>query len=86
MSKLSEKDMEELRDILSLGCDYADTKTVVHETVDETLADMGIDLGIECMLITDGEFKGSVPLEEFVDEFYSKMIEKVLNVVSTQGD
>lgn len=56
MSKLSEKDMEELKDILSLGCDYADTKTVVHETADETLADMGLDLGIECMLITDGEF------------------------------
>lgn len=86
MSKLSEKDMEELKDILSLGCDYADTKTVVHETADETLTNMGIDLGIECMLITDGEFEGSVPLEEFVDKFYSKIIEKVLNVVSTQGD
>ena len=84
MSKLSEKDMEELRDILSLGCDYADTKTVVHETADETLVNMGFDLGIECMLITDGEIEGSVPLEEFVDKFYSKMIEKVLNVVSTQ--
>ena len=84
MSKLSEKDMEELRDILSLGCDYADTKTVVYETADETLVNMGIDLGIECMLITDGEFEGSVPLEEFVDKFYTKMIEKVLNVVATQ--
>lgn len=84
MSKLSEKDMEELRDILSLGCDYADTKTVVYETADETLVNMGIDLGIECMLITDGEFEGSVQLEEFVDKFYTKMIEKVLNVVATQ--
>ena len=45
---------------------------------------MGFDLGIECMLITDGEFEGSVPLEEFVDKFYTKMIEKVLNVVATQ--
>lgn len=84
MSKLSEKDMEELRDILSLGCDYADTKNVVHETADETLSDMGIDLGIECMLITDGEFEGSVPLEEFVDKFYSKTIEKIMNVLKTQ--
>ena len=86
MSKLSEKDMEELRDILSLGCDYADTKTVVHETADEILADMGLDLGIECMLITDGEFEGSVSLEEFVYKFYSKMIEKILNIVFTQGN
>ena len=83
---MSEKDMEELRNILSLGCDYADTKTVVHETADETLAVMGFDLGIDCMIITDGEFEGSVPLEEFVDKFYSKMIEKVLNVISTQDN
>ena len=47
MSKLSKKDLQELRDIFSLGCDYADTETVVHETADKTLQDMGIDLGIE---------------------------------------
>ena len=83
MGKLSKKDMEELKDIFSLGCEYADTKTVVHETADKTLEVMGIDLGIECMLVVDGEYDGAVPLEEFVDKFYSKMIEKVLNVVST---
>ncbi len=85
MGRLSEKDMEELREFLSLGCDYADTKTVVHETADKTLADMGIELGIECMLITDGEFEGSVALEEFVDMFYSNIVQNILNVVSTQG-
>ena len=77
--------MEELRDIFSLGCDYADTKTVVHETADMTLQDMGINLGIECMLVVDGEYEGNVGLEEFVDKFYSNMIEKILNVVETQG-
>lgn len=85
MGKLSKKDMEELEDILSLGCDYADTKTVVHETADKTLCDMGIDLGIECMLITDGEYEGSICLEEFVDNFYTSIVKNVLNVVETQG-
>lgn len=84
MSKLSKKDLQELRDIFSLGCDYADTKTVVHETADKTLQDMGIALGIECMLITDGEYEDSVGLEEFVDKFYSNIIENVMNVISTQ--
>lgn len=84
MSKLSKKDIEELRDILSLGCDYADTKTVVYETVDKTLQELGSDLGIECMLITDGEYEGNIGLEEFVDKFYSKIIQNVLNVVATQ--
>lgn len=84
MAKLTEKDMEEIKDILSLGCDYADTKTVVHETADDTLRDMGIDLGIECMLVVDGEYEDSIGLDEFVDKFYSNMIEKILNVVATQ--
>lgn len=84
MAKLTEKDMEEIKDILSLGCEYADTKTVVHETADDTLRDMGIDLGIECMLVVDGEYEDSIGLDEFVDKFYSNMIEKILNVVATQ--
>lgn len=86
MGKLSKKDMEELKDIFSLGCEYADTKTVVHEAADKALEVMGINLGIECMLVVDGEYEGDAPLDEFVDLFYSNIIENVLNVISTQGD
>lgn len=84
MAKLSKKDMEELRDIFSLGCDFADTKTVVHEVADKTLQDLGADLGIECMLITDGEYEGSIGLDNFVDNFYSNIIQNILNVIATQ--
>ena len=43
------------------------------------------DLGsIECMLVVDGEYEDSIGLDEFVDKFYSNMIEKILNVVTTQ--
>lgn len=86
MGKLSEKDIEELKDIFSLGCEFADTKTVVHEAADKALEIMGNNLGIECMLVVDGEYEGVAPLEDFVDLFYSHIIENVLNVISTQGD
>ena len=84
MAKLSQTDMEELKDILSLGCDYADTKTVIHEVADKTHQELGVDLGIECMLITDGEYEGDIGLEKFVDKFYLNVIQNVLNVVATQ--
>lgn len=84
MAKLSKKDIEELRDIFSLGCDYADTKTVVHEVADKTLQDLGVDLGIECMLVTDGEYEGNIGLDDFVDNFYSNIIQNILNVIATQ--
>ena len=84
MSRLSKKDIEELRDFFSLGCDYADTRTVVHETADRTLQEMGVDLGIECMLVVDGEYEGNIALEDFVEAFYSNIIQNVMNVIETQ--
>lgn len=84
MGKLTKKDMEEIRDILSLGCEYADTKTVIHEIADKTLSDMGMDLGIECMSIVEGCGENDIELEDFVDNFYTAVIEDVLNVVETQ--
>ncbi len=84
MGKLTKKDMEEIRDILSLDCEYADTKTVVHETADKTLSDMGMDLGIECMSVVEVCAEKDIELEDFVDNFYTAIIEDVLNVVETQ--
>lgn len=84
MGKLTKKDMEEIRDILSLGCEYADTKTVIHEIADKTLSDMGMDLCIECMSIVEGCGENDIELEDFVDNFYTAVIEDVLNVVETQ--
>lgn len=84
MGKLTKKDMEEIRDILSLDCEYADTKTVIHETADKTLSDMGMDLGIECMSVIEGWGENDIELEDFVDNFYTAIIEDVLNVVETQ--
>lgn len=84
MGKLTKKDIEEIRDILSLDCEYADTKTVIHETADKTLSDMGIDLGIECMSVVEGCGENDIELEDFVDNFYTAIIEDVLNVVETQ--
>ena len=58
----------------------------MHEAADKALEIMGNNLGIECMLVVDGEYEGAAPLEDFVDLFYSHIIENVLNVISTQGD
>lgn len=36
------------------------------------------------MLVVDGEYEGSVGLEEFVDMFYSNIIKNVMNVIEAQ--
>lgn len=86
MGKMSKKDMEELREFLNLGCDYAGTEEVVMETADTALKELGSELGYECLYITDGDDGVGIELEDFVRLFYEKTVENILNVVETQGE
>ncbi|MHC1722761.1 MAG: hypothetical protein AB9836_06100 [Aminipila sp.] len=85
MAKLTKKDMEELRDFCSLGCDYSGTKEVVANLVHETLKEMdSTDLRFadEIGLTDDKEF---ATLDDFINIFWDKAVESILNVVETQG-
>ena len=86
MGKLSKNDMEELREILSLGCDYSGTKEEISVLVYQTLEKMGsIDIrrADEIGLFDDKEF---ATLDDFIEIFWEKAVEEILNVVETQGD
>ena len=85
MASLTKRDMEELREFCSIGCDYSDTKTIVTETADESLRELGSELGMDCKIICDSDKEGYIALEDFVEMFYEKISEKILNVVETQG-
>lgn len=85
MARLSKKDMEELREFCSIGCDFSDTKSVITEVADEALKELGSELEIECKIICDSDKEGYIALEDFVEIFYEKISEKILNVVETQG-
>ena len=84
MGKLSKKDMTELREHCSLGCEYSGTEEVVSEIVTEVLIELGSDLtcGDEIGLTNDEEF---ATLDDFVRSFWEKAVEVILNVVETQG-
>ena len=87
MGKLSEKDMEELREVLSIGCEYSGTEETVSEIVCETLKALD-EFGMKTEVrsadevgLTDGrEF---ATLDDFVDIFWNKAVEKILNVIET---
>ena len=89
MGKLSKKDMEELRETCSLGCEYSGTEEIVSEIVYETLETMdksGMKTDTRCAdeigLTDEREF---ATLDDFVRIFWEKAVEKILNVVETQG-
>ena len=86
MGKLSKKDMEELRGFLGRGCDYAGTQEVVNDLVTETLKEIGTEYpyGDEISLF-DGDDHFST-VDEFANIFWDKAIEKILNVVETEGE
>lgn len=84
MGKLSKKDMEELREHCSLGCEYSGTEEIVSEITAEVLTSLGSDstCGDEIGLTNDVEFS---TLDDFVRKFWEKAVEAILNVVETQG-
>lgn len=86
MGKLSKKDMEELREFLGRDCDCAGTQEVVNDLVTETLKEIGTEYpyGDEISLF-DGDDQFST-VDEFANIFWDKAIEKILNVVETQGE
>ena len=86
MGKLSKKDMEELREFLGRGCNYAGTQEVVNDLVAETLKEIGTEYpyGDEISLF-DGDDQFST-VDEFANIFWDKAIEKILNVIETKGE
>lgn len=84
MSKLSKSEMEELREICSMGCEYSGTSEIVSDLVEETLEEIGgTDLrGSDEIGLTDGEDEFTT-LQNFIDVFWEKTVDKILNVVET---
>jgi len=89
MGKLSEKDMEELREVLSFGCEYSGTEETVSEIVCETLEAMD-ESGMKTEMrsaneigLTDG--KEFATLDDFIHIFWNIAVEKILSVTETQG-
>lgn len=83
MDKIGKKTLEEIEDILSRGCDYADTQEVVHNTFLETLNELGGVGDWDEMAVEDLEGQMCV-LQEMFEMFYDKTIENVMNILRTQ--
>lgn len=83
MAKIGKKTLEEIEDILSRGCNYADTQEVVHATFLETLDELGGVGDWDEMAVEDLEGQMCV-LQSLFELFYDKTIEKVMNILRTQ--
>lgn len=86
MGKMSKRDMQELREFCSLGCEFSGTEETVREIADEVLKENGCEL-CQCddASVTDWDDDTVCTLEDFARAFWEKAVEKILNVVETQG-
>ena len=84
MAKISKKTIENLREFLDRGCDYAGTQEIVDDLVHETLEAIGTEYsyGDEISLF-DGDDQFS-SVEEFANLFWDKTVECILNVLVTE--
>lgn len=86
VAKLSKKDMEELREFCSLECEFSGTAEIVREITDEVLQENGCH-SCQCddATVIDLDEDVVCTVEDFAREFWEKAVEKILNVVETQG-
>lgn len=83
MSKISKKAIEEIEEILSRGCEHADTQEVVHESFLQALNELGGEGDWDEMTALDLN-DDEILLQDLFESFYDKTVEKVINVIKTQ--
>ena len=84
MRKLSKKDIEDLREACSYGCEYTATEEVVNDIVGDILEELGADVReTDEIGLTDCENEFAT-LYDFVRIFWDKAVEDILNVIETQ--
>lgn len=84
MAKIPKKTIDNLREFMNRGCDYASTQEIVSDLTTESLKECGskFPYGDEVRLVdADGEF---TTVDEFANVFWDKAAEVVLNVLKTE--
>ena len=84
MAKISKKTIDNLREFMDRGCEYAGTQDVVDEIVTEVLSSLGskYPYGDEIGLVdADGEFN---TVDEFANMFWDRAVIAFLNVLATE--
>jgi hypothetical protein len=85
MAKISKKTIENMRDILDRGCDYAATQEVVKEIADETLKELGCELcQSDDATVNDWDGDEVCTLYDYANIFWDNAVEKFLNILITE--
>lgn len=85
MTKISDETIDNLREFMDRGCDYAGTQEVVDDLVGEALREMGsrYSYGEDTSLIDlEDHYIGNV--SDFANLFWDKSVEAILNVIETE--
>lgn len=81
--KIPKKVIENWREELSRGCEYAGTAEVVHDTFLESMEEIGAQGDWDELSITDLN-DNHISVQDLFETFYDKMVEKVLNYIETE--
>lgn len=84
MAKISKKTINNLRELMNRGCEYAGTQDFINEIMAEVLSNLGskYPYGDEIGLVdADGEFN---TVSEFANMFWDRAVIAFLNVLATE--
>lgn len=85
MAKIPKKTIENLREFLNRGCDYAGTQETVKMLADEALKECGCEIcQSDDATIIDWDDDTICAVDEFANKFWDKAVEAFMNVLSTE--
>ena len=84
MAKIPEETINNLREFMNRGCDYAGTQEIVDDLVHEALEEIGTEYPYgDDISLFDGDNQFS-SVAEFANLFWDKAVECILNVIETE--
>lgn len=85
MAKISKKTINNLREFMDRGCDYAGTQEIVNELMDKTLRDMGVEvIQADDVALIDWDEETIGTLDDFANLFWDNAVKCILNVIETE--
>lgn len=81
MSKLTKKYINELEDVFSRGNEECGTQEMVEETYYECMEELQCEGSWDELTVVDLN-ENEIILQDLLEKFYDKIIEKVINVLN----
>lgn len=81
---IRKNNLEEIRDFLDRGCEFAGTQQIVDDIAADILFEMGAEYPFpDEIILNDGDDSDLGVLSDFAEKFWDKSVDMIMNVLES---